>query len=165
VAASLLDRAAVERAVFDGPDRVMTVGHTRLFTGALRRAVEVRDRHCTHPGCTVPAERCEVDHVVPFAEGGPTNQSNATLLCPAHHRWRHRSPPAGATERAGPGQPYGGPPRSDSDAGPPDSYTLSPWLRHAGRTPSAVPLGEDDRAKVRSAVAAVAAALDEPDAA
>ncbi len=88
--AGLLDRATVERVVFDGPDRVIAVGQARLFTGALRRAIEVHDRRCTHPGCTVPAERCEVDHVVPFAEAGPTSQANGVLRCPAHHRWRHQ---------------------------------------------------------------------------
>jgi Rieske Fe-S protein len=88
--AGLLDRAVVERAVFDGPDRVLAVGQARLFTGAVRRAIEIRDRHCTHPGCTVPAHRCDVDHIVPAAEGGPTSQANGRLLCPPHHRWRHR---------------------------------------------------------------------------
>ena len=88
--AGLLDQATVERVVFDGPDRVIAVGSTRLFTGALRRAIEVRDRHCTHPGCTVPAERCEVDHVIPYAQAGPTTQANGVLRCPAHHRWRHQ---------------------------------------------------------------------------
>jgi hypothetical protein len=88
--ASLLDRAAIERVVFDSTDRVMAVGTTRLFTGALRRAIEVRDRHCTHPGCTVPAARCDIDHVIAYNDGGPTTQANGTLRCPAHHRWRHR---------------------------------------------------------------------------
>jgi Rieske Fe-S protein len=88
--AGLLHRAAIERVVFDGPDRVIAVGQARLFTGALRRAIEVRDRHCTHPGCTVPAERCEVDHVVLFVHAGPTTQANGVLRCPAHHRWRHQ---------------------------------------------------------------------------
>lgn len=90
VVAGLLDRAVVERAVFDGPDRVLAVGQARLFTGAVRRAIEIRDRHCTHPGCAVPADRCEVDHIVPAADGGPASQANGRLLCPAHHRWRHR---------------------------------------------------------------------------
>ncbi len=94
--AGLLDRATIERVVFDGPDRVMAVGQARLFTGALRRAIEVRDRHCTHPGCTVPAERCDVDHVIPYAHAGPTTQANGVLRCPAHHRWRHQQ--AGRSE-------------------------------------------------------------------
>jgi len=40
-----LERAWVERVVFDSPSRVIDVGvHRRLFSGATRRAVEVRDR-------------------------------------------------------------------------------------------------------------------------
>ncbi|QXC61401.1 HNH endonuclease [Aquihabitans sp. G128] len=69
---------------------------TRAFPGALRRAIEVRDRHCTHPGCTVPAERCDVDHIVEWSSGGDTTQANGRLLCPAHNRQRpgRTSPPA-----------------------------------------------------------------------
>ncbi|HUZ10815.1 MAG TPA: HNH endonuclease signature motif containing protein, partial [Acidimicrobiales bacterium] len=49
----------------------------RLFAGATRRAVELRDRECTHPYCDRPAPGCEVDHIVPFGAGGPTTQAKA----------------------------------------------------------------------------------------
>ena len=88
--AGLLDEALIERIVFDGPSRVIDVGEARLFTGALRRAIEVRDRHCTAPGCHVPANRCDVDHVVPHARGGRTDQGNGRLACDPDHRRRHR---------------------------------------------------------------------------
>jgi hypothetical protein len=94
-----LDEADVERVVFDGPDRVMGVGaKRRFFTGADRRAVEVRDRECTSASCDVPAERCEVDHVVPFGEGGPTVAENGRLACGFHNRSRPGAggPPGGA---------------------------------------------------------------------
>jgi hypothetical protein len=46
-------------------------------TPGLRRAIEVRDRHCQHPsGCDVPAEECDIDHKVPYSEGGLTTQGN-----------------------------------------------------------------------------------------
>jgi Rieske Fe-S protein len=89
-AAALLDEAVVERVVFDGPSRVIDVGQSRLFTGALRRAIQVRDQTCTHDGCHVPAERCEIDHVIPAAVHGPTSQDNGVLRCPFHHHQRHR---------------------------------------------------------------------------
>jgi hypothetical protein len=92
--AGLLDEALIERIVFDGPSRVIDIGEARLFTGALRRAIEVRDRHCTAPGCHVPAARCDVDHTVPFAGGGRTDQGNGRLACKADHRLRHRREPA-----------------------------------------------------------------------
>jgi hypothetical protein len=83
-----LEEADVERIVFDGPSRVIDVGaRRRFFTGATRRAVEVRDRRCVHPGCEVPAFLCQVDHVVPVEHGGLTTQDNGRLLCGFHNRW------------------------------------------------------------------------------
>ena len=88
-----LAEADLERVVFAAPDRVLGVGsNRRFFTGADRRAIEVRDGECFHPLCDVPAEDCEVDHVVPFAEGGPTTPDNGRLACGFHNRSR-----AGAT--------------------------------------------------------------------
>jgi hypothetical protein len=88
--AGLLDEAMIERIVFDGPSRVIDVGEARYFTGALRRAIELRDRHCTAPGCHAPAQQCEVDHIVPSARGGRTEQGNGRLYCNPDHRLRHR---------------------------------------------------------------------------
>ena len=83
--------ADVERIVFGPGSRVLDVGRRqRLFRGATRRAVEVRDRHCQGFGCDVPADRCEVDHVELYDAGGLTVQENGRLECPFHHRRRHR---------------------------------------------------------------------------
>lgn len=83
----LLDRADVERAIFDGASKVIDLGvRRRLFTGATREAVKFRDRHCVGNGCEIPAERCEVDHIVRYADGGLTIQSNGRCLCKYHHR-------------------------------------------------------------------------------
>ena len=70
-------------------------GRARFFTGALRRAIEVRDRHCTHPGCHVPADQCQVDHVLEYARGGETTQDNGRLQCPVHNRRRNTPIPTG----------------------------------------------------------------------
>jgi len=86
-----LDRAYMERAVF-GPDRRVEVSRTvRLFTGATRRAVELRDQRCTHPYCDRPVNRCQVDHIVPYSLGGETTQDNGRLLCGWHNRLRNGS--------------------------------------------------------------------------
>jgi hypothetical protein len=86
-----LAEAEIERVVFDGPRRVIDVGvRRRLFRGATRRAVRVRDRECFHPFCDVPAEECEVDHVQPYEAGGPTTQANGRPACGFHNRTRHR---------------------------------------------------------------------------
>ena len=98
----LLGEADIERIVFDGPSRVIDVGvRRRFFTGALRRAIEVRDLHCQHEsGCDVPACRCDIDHKIPYSEGGLTVQENGRCLCPVHNRQRvgehpERPPPEG----------------------------------------------------------------------
>ncbi len=81
--------ADIERIVFDGPDRVISVSRRRRFIGALRRAIEVRDRHCQHPsGCDEPAENCDIDHIVPYSDGGPTSQDNGRIECHPHNRDR-----------------------------------------------------------------------------
>jgi hypothetical protein len=83
----LLSEADIERIVFDGPSRVLDVGEKRAFTGALRRAIEVRDRFCQDDsGCDVPAQRCDIDHIVPWSRGGRTTQDNGKCLCPKHNR-------------------------------------------------------------------------------
>jgi hypothetical protein len=60
-------------------------------TAEVRRHVEARDRICAFPSCRMPAERCDLDHVVPFDHdrpeaGGPTTPENLIPLCRAHHR-------------------------------------------------------------------------------
>ncbi|HXW31514.1 MAG TPA: HNH endonuclease signature motif containing protein [Acidimicrobiales bacterium] len=88
-----LDTAEFERVVFSPPNRVEVSERARLFTGSTRRAIELRDRTCTHPYCEVPAELCQVDHIVPFSEGGLTTQENGRLLCGFHNRLRNQRPP------------------------------------------------------------------------
>ena len=86
-----LDAAWLERVVFAGPDRITNVGvRRRLFAGATRRAVEVRDRECYHEFCVKPAEDCEIDHVEPYATGGLTVTTNGQPACGFHNRLRNR---------------------------------------------------------------------------
>ncbi len=86
----------LERAVFGPPRRPEINPHTRFFTGATRRAVEVRDRRCTHPFCDRPAQSSQVDHIQPWSEGGLTTQENGRLLCSFHNRLRNQRPPPAA---------------------------------------------------------------------
>lgn len=50
----------------------------------LARFVRARDLMCRFPGCTMPAEVCDIDHVVPYPIG-PTHPSNLACLCRKHH--------------------------------------------------------------------------------
>ena len=88
-----LDEALIERAVFRPGPRVEVGATARLFTGATRHAIELRDRECTHPYCDVPARSCEVDHILPFSSGGATTEENGRILCGFHHRLRNERPP------------------------------------------------------------------------
>lgn len=82
-----VDTALLEAILFDGPTTLVSVSRKRSFTGALRRAIEARDRHCQHPaGCDEPAVNCDVDHIEPHARGGLTSQSNGRLECRPHNR-------------------------------------------------------------------------------
>jgi hypothetical protein len=105
------DGTLIERVVFEGPNRITDISHARTFRGALRRALDVRDRRCGHPTCDVPAHRCEGDHVVAWSRGGLTTQENGQLRCGLHNRWRHHH---------GDGDPSAaGPPGTGPPAGPP----------------------------------------------
>jgi hypothetical protein len=70
----------------------------------LRRAVIARDKHCAFPGCDQRPAACQVHHVIPRAEGGPTSVDNCCLLCLFHHQiavhtwgWQLRLHPDGTT--------------------------------------------------------------------
>ncbi|QKE83889.1 HNH endonuclease signature motif containing protein [Arthrobacter sp. NEB 688] len=62
----------------------------RLFTRGQRRHLLLRDRGCTYPGCTAPAAWTRAHHVHHWADGGPTDITNAALLCERHHTHVHR---------------------------------------------------------------------------
>nr|WP_300337856.1 HNH endonuclease signature motif containing protein [Actinomyces sp.] len=69
---------------------VLDVGRRRYRPpAALADAVRARDVSCTHPGCEVPARRCDIDHIRPWSQGGTTSLDNLTLLCQAHHYLKH----------------------------------------------------------------------------
>ncbi|HET9557627.1 MAG TPA: DUF222 domain-containing protein, partial [Actinomycetota bacterium] len=92
-AADLLDEAVIETMLFDSPSRVLDVGaQRRFFTGALRRAIEIRDRTCFHPSCDEVPTRPEIDHIHEAAKGGETTQTNGRLGCGVHNRWRNQHP-------------------------------------------------------------------------
>ncbi|WP_204047356.1 HNH endonuclease signature motif containing protein [Microbispora siamensis] len=61
----------------------------RQAGAALRRYVQIRGRVCSWPGCRMPATRTDQDHILPWAEQGPTNAENLHLACRHDHRARH----------------------------------------------------------------------------
>jgi len=82
-----LTSSEVQSFVFGDAWHVLGVSNQRTFTGWLRRAIQMRDRHCTHPaGCDASMHECDVDHIIPYAAGGLTSQENGRLQCPTHNR-------------------------------------------------------------------------------
>jgi hypothetical protein len=80
----LASDAILKVLVTDGAD-VRAVAHAgRSVPARLRSALEARDPTCVVPGCDVRQE-LEVDHVVPWADGGPTALANLARLCHWHH--------------------------------------------------------------------------------
>jgi hypothetical protein len=88
-----MDSAYFERAIFSLGGRVDVSVRARLFSGGTRRAIELRDRICTHPYCYEPAQSCQADHIQPYANGGATTQENGRLLCGFHNRLRNQGDP------------------------------------------------------------------------
>jgi hypothetical protein len=60
----------------------------RIVSTPLRRAVVVRDRHCTFPGCH-RTRYVQAHHVHHWVDGGETRVDNLVLLCSRHHRLLH----------------------------------------------------------------------------
>lgn len=77
----------VRKLVYEAPGVLLDYGRSqRLFAGALRQAIQARDRECAHTGCEIPARRCEIDHVVEWQDDGVTAHHNGRARCSYHHR-------------------------------------------------------------------------------
>ncbi|OCB18887.1 hypothetical protein A5674_07925 [Mycobacterium malmoense] len=70
-------------------------------SAGLADFVRCRDLTCRAPGCDRPAVDCDIDHTIPYAQGGPTHPSNLKVLCRQHHLlktfwgWRDEQLPDG----------------------------------------------------------------------
>ena len=70
--------------------------------------VRARNRTCAFPGCRRPAAACDLDHTIPWDQGGPTCPCNLAPLCRRHHRtkqapgWTLTQPEPGTLEWTAP---------------------------------------------------------------
>jgi hypothetical protein len=85
---------------------------------ALIEFIAARDRTCRFPGCRRAAELSDIDHAIPWEEGGETNPGNLGALCRRHHRlkthggWKIISNPDGSCTWTSPyGKSYSVPAR------------------------------------------------------
>jgi len=83
-ATEYLGEAFLKLLVMDGTD-VRTIAHMgRAIPAKLRTGLEERDRVCQVPTCDMSVG-LEIDHIIPFAEGGPASLENLVRLCKRHH--------------------------------------------------------------------------------
>ena len=83
-ATEYLGEAFLKLLVIDGTE-IKTIAHMgRAIPAKLRTGIEERDRVCQVPTCDMSIG-LEIDHIVPFAEGGPTTFENLVRLCKRHH--------------------------------------------------------------------------------
>jgi hypothetical protein len=65
---------------------VLDVGRRRYAPPPdLADLVRARDRYCVRPGCGARAQSCDLDHTVPFHQGGRTAVDNLGALCASDH--------------------------------------------------------------------------------
>jgi hypothetical protein len=91
--AELAARARVALLVTDPvTGQALWFGRSRRLASAAQRraAIAASDGHCTWPGCTVPADRCEIDHLTGWEQGGATDIENLAPCCRFHNRLKHR---------------------------------------------------------------------------
>ena len=53
---------------------------------SLRHLITIRQRTCAEPGCQRPAHRADIDHTIPYHQGGKTCECNCAPLCRHAHR-------------------------------------------------------------------------------
>jgi len=81
----------VRRVIVDARSVPIDMGRKqRLFTGPAREAAKLLVRRCDHAGCNLPDDFCDVDHVVEWNDGGPTDHDNAGIECGHHNHLKHR---------------------------------------------------------------------------
>ncbi|MGO2069724.1 HNH endonuclease signature motif containing protein [Glutamicibacter arilaitensis] len=89
-ARAALCNSGIYPVVLNGKSLPLDLGRTqRLYSKAQRRAIRAAYRGCSYPGCSMPAERCEIDHLDAWEKGGRTDIKSAGLSCLIHHTGRH----------------------------------------------------------------------------
>jgi hypothetical protein len=73
-------------AIFDN-GKALALYHTkRLASPAQRLVLHAKDRGCTFPGCTMPADLCEVHHCKRYAQHPVSDVNDMTLACGPNHK-------------------------------------------------------------------------------
>lgn len=95
--------ASVIPVVLGSAGEVLDLGRSvRFFSPAQTRRLWLRDGGCTYPGCGAPPTWTDAHHLVHWTDFGPSDLTNAALLCGRHHTTVHQRRLAGMVVR-GPG--------------------------------------------------------------
>jgi hypothetical protein len=91
VIAELCEQARISLLVTDR-GHALWLGRGRRLASAAQRAaaIAVSGGICTFPGCTLGAQRCQIDHLLGWEDDGTTDQPNLAPLCRFHNRLKHR---------------------------------------------------------------------------
>ncbi|MBA8816977.1 hypothetical protein FHX48_002071 [Microbacterium halimionae] len=110
----------------------------------LKRHLRARDQHCRFVGCRTPAHRCDIDHTIDAALGGPTEVRNLAHLCRRHHSlkhataWRVKQKPGGVLEWISP--------TGHSYTDRPPGVMFQPTPRDVTLAPDTITNAQDDSA-------------------
>jgi len=80
------DEVLFTRLLTDNKGRLLDATELgRYPSRRLADAIKIRAGSCRYPTCTVPADRCDLDHHIPVPEG-ETSGRNLDPFCRRHHR-------------------------------------------------------------------------------
>jgi hypothetical protein len=80
------DEVVFTRLLTDNGGRLLDTTELGRYPSArLAQAIKIRAGTCQFPTCTVPADRCDLDHHEPVPRGA-TSGSNLDPFCRRHHR-------------------------------------------------------------------------------
>jgi len=88
VALKMAQDAFIKAVITDGVDVHSVVHLGRKPPAVLETALRELSSQCVVEGCDV-SRHLEIDHNLPWTEGGETRLSNLNPLCTFHHRYKH----------------------------------------------------------------------------
>jgi hypothetical protein len=89
IAEAAVKSSTIRRLVTDSAGCILDAGRSHYLASDIQKLViTLRDGYCRFPGCDAPAERCEIDHVVAYDAGGPTDLWDLGPLCKHHHQMK-----------------------------------------------------------------------------
>ncbi|HZC52850.1 MAG TPA: DUF222 domain-containing protein, partial [Mycobacterium sp.] len=99
------------RWIVTDPDTGQVLGADltrRRPTAAQRRRAQAQSPRCRFVGCRMPAAHSDIDHIVRYTDGGPTDNDNLGPLCRHDHRlkdqggWKLHLPRPGVAQWTSP---------------------------------------------------------------